>query len=637
MSGIAGIVHFDGRPVEPGQIEAMTAVMNYRGPDGIAHWVRGPVALGQCMLRTTPESLEENQPLANEDGHLVLVMDGRIDNWIELRSTLLKRGAALRNKSDAELVLRAFEAWGEACIDHLEGDFALAIWDNATRRLFCARDRMGHKPLYYRLSNDELAFASDPGALLVKRALPPLNTGMLTEFLADEFHSIDETIWTGIHRLPPAHYLLSHQEGKTARCRYWDLEPLDDVARLGDDEAIELYRELFSQSVRCASRSHRAIAVEVSGGLDSSAVLCVSQNLFSSGQLRAPGLAAYTIAYPEGDPACEIEYARSVGRHLGVPIDESPPEFHQLEWFEAQARRHLDFPGFATTSTSTGLWQRAASKGARVLLNGESGDIYLTGGYGYYLEELKFGRGSGLVACLAADGSRYGWGGTAWRILRNCIATPALHIVPGAQRLLRRASGRNARMQLDQAWLPANLRDQLRRRRDAAPRIAQPIATTRNPGIVRRQSPFLHILYEHCERLAAEYGLESRDPFDSVPFAQFAASLPERMRVRGGTQKYIHRAALAGLMPRGVLERQDKADFSTTFDRQIDLMASIDLPSSVSPYPGFYDREGVRALLECYTGDRRASGWAGWPLWNIVACLSIVLLTEENRNATISP
>lgn len=169
MSGIAGIVRFDGAPVEPGLIESMTAAIAHRGPDGIAHWTRGPVALGHCMLRTTPESLEETQPLANEDGSLVLVMDGRVDNWEELRAELLRRGAVLRTRADAELVLRAYEAWGRDCVAHLDGDFALAIWDARHRRLFCARDRLGHKPFHYHWDGATLAFASELHPIL---ALP---------------------------------------------------------------------------------------------------------------------------------------------------------------------------------------------------------------------------------------------------------------------------------------------------------------------------------------------------------------------------------------------------------------------------------------------------------------------------------
>ena len=153
MSGIAGIIHFDGRPVAPGEVEAMTAAMHYRGPDGINHWRKGSVALGQCMLRTTPESLEENQPLTNENESLVLVMDGWVDNWEELRCDLLGQGAVLRTRSDAELVLRAYEVWGKDCLPHIDGDFALVLWDAPHRKVFCARDRMGSKPFLCRASH----------------------------------------------------------------------------------------------------------------------------------------------------------------------------------------------------------------------------------------------------------------------------------------------------------------------------------------------------------------------------------------------------------------------------------------------------------------------------------------------------
>ena len=161
MSGIAGIINFDGKPVEPGQIEKMTSAMDHRGPDGINHWVNDSVALGQCMLQTTPESLEEHQPLANENESLVLVMDGRVDNWQELRVKLLGKGAILRDRSDAELVIRAYEIWGGECLQHIDGDFALVIWNTIKREVFCARDRMGNRPLYCWRKENTFVFSSD--------------------------------------------------------------------------------------------------------------------------------------------------------------------------------------------------------------------------------------------------------------------------------------------------------------------------------------------------------------------------------------------------------------------------------------------------------------------------------------------
>ena len=279
MSGIAGIVRFDGGPVEPGLIEKMTAAMPYRGPDGINHWVRGGVALGQCMLRTTPESLEETQPLCNEDESLVLVMDGRADNWEELRSELLSKGARLRTRADAELVLRAYETWGEDCLAHIDGDFAFAIWNARTHELFCARDRIGNKPFVYHWDGKTFAFASDIHALF---SLPDIakrpNDGMIAEFLANTWFSRDETLWAGIMRLLPATVLRAREKG-LAHCNYWLPDFTATLPQDDDEELAEHYLGVLTEQVRRMSRSQAPLACEVSGGLDSSAIFAAALGL----------------------------------------------------------------------------------------------------------------------------------------------------------------------------------------------------------------------------------------------------------------------------------------------------------------------------------------------------------------------
>ena len=206
MSAIAGIVHFDGAPVAPGLIEKMTSAMAQRGPDGIDHRVQGSVALGQCMLRTTPESLEEHQPLGNEDGRLVLVMDGRVDNFEELRRELLARGALLRDRSDAELVLRAYEAWGEDCPDRIIGEFVFFIWDARRQCLFGARDAAGTRHFYYHAGKGWFAFASEiKGLLALGRIEPRLNESRLLDYLVEEFDRDDEigTFYQGMTECLP--------------------------------------------------------------------------------------------------------------------------------------------------------------------------------------------------------------------------------------------------------------------------------------------------------------------------------------------------------------------------------------------------------------------------------------------------
>jgi asparagine synthase (glutamine-hydrolysing) len=145
MSGIAGLVDVTGRPVDMAELREMMQPMEYRGPDGCGEWFGGTVALGQCNFHTTLEAQQATMPLRSENGH-VIVMDGRVDNWEELREAVLQKGARLRDCSDATLVLEAYRIWGEGCVEHIDGDFALAIWDPETQQLFSARDRVGFKP-----------------------------------------------------------------------------------------------------------------------------------------------------------------------------------------------------------------------------------------------------------------------------------------------------------------------------------------------------------------------------------------------------------------------------------------------------------------------------------------------------------
>src|SRR6266852_1652272 len=138
MSGLAGIYNLDGRPVDPALLRRMTERIAHRGPDGSGYWIDGPVGLGHRMLHTTPESLQEKQPLLDETGKLCLVFDGRVDNREELKEALTAKGARLRTDTDVEIVLRAYECWGEECLKRIIGDFAFVIWDRRHHQLFCA-------------------------------------------------------------------------------------------------------------------------------------------------------------------------------------------------------------------------------------------------------------------------------------------------------------------------------------------------------------------------------------------------------------------------------------------------------------------------------------------------------------------
>ena len=613
MSGIAGIIRFDGGPADRSLIESMTAAMAHRGPDGIAHWSQGAVALGHCMLRTTPESLEETQPLANEDESLVLVMDGRVDNWEELRAALLKRGAALRTRADAELVLRAFEIWGRDCLAHLDGDFAFVIWDARRRTAFCARDRMGHEPFHYHWDGTTLAFASELHPLL---ALPWVeeipNEGMLAEFLAGEWHSRDETLWQGVMRLVAAHRMEVDASGPRIG-EYWAPDLWATLPYTRDEEYIEQYRELFTDAVRRMSRSHRPLACEVSGGLDSSAVFCVAEHLRRSGQLRAPSIDGYTLAFTDDSDANELVYARAVGDFLGVPIHEIPPTFPPLSWYEDSARRWRDFPGFPNGSMSIGLRHQAAAGGSRVMFTGEWGDAWLQGSRAYYAEELSQRNWRNLYDCFRADSAVAGHKQTAKWLIRHGV----LPLLPPAIRKGLHRNSRGGESGEALYWLSPKMRHAIRQRREQfAPSPPRVRTFGQRELLDTLHNAFTAQVQERLERLGAHARLEMRHPLGDPRLAQFAFATPERLRLRGNRTKYLHVAAMRGRMPQVILDRRTKAEFSIVFRSALDSMqAHIDetLPRERSEWLA---PEGVRRIFDVYRKNRQL-GWPLWILWGI--------------------
>jgi asparagine synthase (glutamine-hydrolysing) len=619
MSGIAGIIHFDGAPVATGLIEGMTSAMAYRGPDGIRHWQRGSVALGQCMLRTTPESLEETQPLANEDESLVLVIDGRVDNWEELRRELLSHGTVLRNRSDAELVLRAFETWGRDCLDHIDGDFALAIWDARRQQLFCARDRIGNKPFFYHWDGTTLVIASELHPIL---ALPwvteALNEDMLAEFIAWEFHSTDETVWAGILRLVEAHCMVVGNSAPHPE-KYWQPDLWETLPFTTDQDYIDHYRELLADTVRRLSRSHRPVAVEVSGGLDSSAVFCAAEHLRRSGHLPAPAISGYTLAFPNDLQANEIAYARAVGEHLGLPIHEIDPSHLPLSWFADRARNERQFPGFPNTAMFEGMRQQIHKAGSRVVLTGEGGDEYLGGTRLYYAEELAQQQWSALRDSFRADVAAFGTSqAVGWFLRYGILPSLPSAIEDGIYRIARKLRGTAAR---DPYWLTPGMRDAILRRRKQSRRPRQRVRMAGQREMIR-YDPFSDHVMQQIECMGAKSGLEMRYPLRTQGIVQFACSTPERLRLRGDRSKGIHVRALQDVLPRLLLERTCKADFGVMFRAQLDKMGENLTRTIPTRRPNWVTADGMGRLYQTYQ-DHREYHWPFWVLWGIHACDTI--------------
>lgn len=620
MSGIVGIIHFDGKPVTAGQIEQMSRAIAYRGPDGIHHWVDGPVALGHCMLRTTPEALEETQPLANEDQSLLLVMDGRVDNWAALRQQLLAQGAVLRSRADAELVLRSYERWGSACLQYIEGDFAFAIWDARRQTVFCARDPFGNKPFHYHWQGNTLAFASELHPLLTLPWVEEVvNEGILAEFLAGDWYARDETLWQDILRLMAAHTLEVKATGVKLH-QYWQPDLWATLPYSSEQEYVEHYRTLVFDSVKRQSRCHQPVAVEVSGGLDSSAVFCVAEQLRQTGHLPAPAIAGYTFAFTDNGvtnsgAAHELAYARAVGQQWAVPIHEIAPAMPPLSWYAEQAERYRDFVGFPNGSMSLALRKTAAQHGSCVLLTGEGGDQWANGSRYYYAEELAQRHWRALYGCFQADRTAFGVKQAAtWFLRYGCFPNLPTTLQSAAHqfiRAFRKAAPLSAKARF---WLAAAQAEQLGNRITSTD--FQVRSHDQQELLSKLTLPFYAQVMERAERDAARLGLELRHPLHTPQLAQLAFATPTRFRLRGDVGKVIHRQALRDVMPATVLARKDKAEFSVAFRTQLDGMHPMLTQSIPQRRPEWVTAQGMAQLYQIYQNNPQR-GWPLWILWSI--------------------
>lgn len=593
MSGIAAVVRFDGGEVEPGVIEAMTAAMSYRGPDGIHHWRHGPVALGHCMMRTTAESLEETQPLSNEDDSITLVFDGYLSNWEELRTALLERGARLRTRSDAELILRAYECWGEECPKHIDGEYAFLVWDERRREVYCARDHVGLRPLLYHWDGKVLVVASDVAGILAAPGVSrTLNKTVMAEFMADVWLTRDETVWANVMRLLPAHSMRAASAGPKAS-RYWSL-PLEHTIRHGSDEDyIAHYRTMFSGCVRRASRTHLPLAFEVSGGLDSSGICSMARHLQSAGKLPAPKIKGYTLAGDPGSASDEVQYARAVGHHLQIPIREVPLFCPDFGWFSDTAARNLDMPPYPNLADMVGLGQAVVADGSRVAINGAGGDQWLDGTPHYYHELLRQRHWSELLDSFRLDTAAYGFRKTIARSLRFGIYPFAPNSIRSIIRELRENHNNN-RIN-SHFWMADEFRDILHTAlfKKAIKARLEPYNSYK---MGKLEFPYLLHNFDQFSRQCARIGYEPRSPMLSRAFVEFSAATPERMRLRGGITKFIHRRALSGILPEAVANRSSKAEFSTVFDRHLRDLGAFCLDSRFAAQPGPIDPAGFRRL-----------------------------------------
>jgi asparagine synthase (glutamine-hydrolysing) len=382
MSGILGLIYQDGRTVHDGQLRAMSDAIAHRGPDNSGLWCKDSAGFGHRMLWTTPESLHEKLPQWDEACQLAITADARLDNRAELIAQLGLQNYPSDCLADSQILLAAYQRWQAACLDHLLGDFAFAIWDNNNRTLFCARDHFGIKPFYFYTHAQTFAFASEIKALLALEEIPDqLNEVRIADYLSFSLNDPRITSYRDIWRLPPAHILTLQVDDAPQERQYWQLDPNREICHASDEDYAQEYRHHFLEAVRCRMRSAFPIGAHLSGGLDSSSVACSARHL--SLEMRQDPIHTFSHTYPDVPASDESEFIRKVlAQDHFIHHDIRGDVLGALtEWENLFAA--VD-DGLIGNAYFNWIINRAAQKsGVRILMSGFDGDTVVGHGLNY--------------------------------------------------------------------------------------------------------------------------------------------------------------------------------------------------------------------------------------------------------------
>lgn len=636
MCGIAGLLSLD-RSAAPKQAElrAMIQSLHHRGPDASGIHISGDCGLAHARLSII-DLHTGDQPMSNEDGTIWVVFNGEIFNYLELRKTLQGRGHQFRTSSDTETIVHAYEEYGDAFVAHLNGQFAVALWDDNQRRLVLARDRAGIRPLFYAERNGRLAFASEV------KALKPVLPGGLSldpESVAQVFSlwsNVDQrTPFHGIHSLPPGH-VLTIDQGRTSLQRYWSWSPTSDAMPESGSVAdtTEALRELLIDAVRLQLRADVPVGAYLSGGLDSSGIVALIRN-FSNTPVR-------TFSVTFGDAEFdESRHQQTMIKHLETEHTSIHCQTTDIGTLFPRLIEQIETPILRTAPVPLMMLSELAhNSGLKVVLTGEGADEVF-GGYDLFKEAqirrfwarqpqstsrpqlltrlypyLKhspvaqagmatvfYGHDLGSVTdAFYSHRPRWRTGSRLWRFFNADLRSSLGNFDPSSDL----ASSLPANFD---HWRPVQ-RDQFVE------------AQTLLAG---------YLLSSQGDRVSMANSVESRYPFLDHRVIQFGMNLRDRFKIRGLREKAILREALRPLLPETIVERSKqpyRAPDSQSFfvnGRPLDYVQDL-LSSEKVRDQGLFDPQAVQRLFEkCRTG--KAIGFSDNMAF--VGILSTQLLAES--------
>ncbi len=598
MCGIAGLLDWPGAGVD--DMERMLDVLRHRGPDDAGLHRDHGFIMGQRRLSII--DLEGgHQPIPNEDRRLWIVCHGQIYNYRSLRRELEAAGHRFRTDSDSEVILHLYEDKGRACVDCLRGMFAFAIWDGRTRRLFCARDRLGQKPFYYVNRGGALAFASEIKALLaLDSSLRRMDHAALDQYLTLRLIAPPRSMFQEIRKLPPAHWLEMSEAGVVKTERYWTLryEPKHSAS---EDELVDELEARLIDCIRLHMVSDVPVGAFLSGGLDSTLVAAMLMKHCADGPIQT-----FTMGLPYGDYD-EAPYARLVAERYGTQHHEETIMPSLADTLPALVW-HLDEPS-DPLSVCSYLISEMASRHVKVVLGGDGGDE-LFGGYDRYYGNVY----AGYYARLPATIRKHVIGALLRRLPDGGWYKSKAHQIKWLHRLSFLEGGQRYARSLSYFYFGGRRRNGL-----YGPAMADALAhNDPEQSIVAAfdaadaASPIDRMLHaDSCirlpdhpvmilDRMTMAHSLEARSPLMDHEIAEFSARLPVDLKVRGRSLRYIQYRLAERYLPEAVLKRP-KQGFSSALPYMLhdefELLYDVFLRDSSLAREGILNQSSIDELL----------------------------------------
>ncbi len=564
MCGICGYLISRGtEPVERSDLERMNETLRHRGPDSAGLYVDDRVGMAIRRLAII-DIVGGQQPMANEAGNVHIVFNGEIYNFGELRQELERCGHCFATKSDTEVIVHAYEQWGDDCLLRLNGMFALALWDSARERLLLARDRMGKKPLYWCLLENKLIWASEAKALLVmpgvRRRINPI---ALHHYLTLQYVPDPLTIFDGIHRLEPARKLVVERDGPPQISRWWQLE-FEPKWEISDEDAIAQARSLLSTAVERRLISEVPLGAFLSGGIDSSVMVALMA------ERARERVKTFSIGFEESRYS-EIPYARLVAKQYET-------DHHEFTFRVEDLARSIEGVVAATDEpfadpAALPLYElaRQARQDVTVALCGDGGDETLAGYLRYSLDgrlrlyaALPTWLTRRAVPAAAAWLPEPAWVPEDMNLLTGLKRLGQFSAVTPKASLVRWGSYFGHREKTDlysDRW-----RDELSGVETAA-LVAARYDEAHASTVLDRTLYADHVTYlagdllPKTDRVTMAHSLEARAPLLDAEWVEWTARLPERFKIRGSTTKWLLKAAFRDKLPSAIL-RRGKQGFS---------------------------------------------------------------------------